>query len=91
MEEKIYLILKSLTVNEESYFESAPSTWCDTAEDAAELLEKTAERFKEWYPDLKVLGHDEKHLYIRYTDDDGAVREANYWVRSVRKFDGFAW
>lgn len=87
----IYIILKSLTVNDESYFESAPSTWCDTAEDAAELLRKTAERFKEWYSDLEVLGLDDKHLYVRYTDDEGQVRESSYWVRHVSKFDAFAW
>lgn len=89
--ETIYLILKSLCRGEEEYFHSAPSTWCDTAEEAAELLTKSLSRFKEWYPDLEVLGHDADRLHIQYHDGDGQFNDACYWVRRVRKFDGFAW
>ena len=91
MKETIYIILKSLTVNEEEYYESVPSTWCESAEDASELLKKTAKRFKEWYPDLKVLALEDERLHIHYTDEEGQKHEACYWVRESRKFDGFAW
>lgn len=89
--ETIYIILKSLTRDEAEYYDSLPSTWCDTAEDAAELLTKTLKQLKEWYPDLEVLGHKEYRLHVHYHDDDGQFNDATYWVREVRKFDRFAW
>ena len=91
MNSEIYIILKSHTENEESFYESAPSTYCDTAEDASELLTKTLARLKEWYPDLRVIMHEEKSLYVRYTKEDGTVCESSWWVRHLTKFDSFAW
>lgn len=91
MNSEIYIILKSHTENEESYYESAPSTYCDTAEDAAELLTKTLVRLKEWYPDLRVIMHDERNLYVYYTKEDGTACESSWWVRHLAKFDTFAW
>lgn len=90
MNEKIYIILKSLNINKENYYDSVPSTWCTSAEDATELLTKTLKRFKEWYPDLEVLGHDANSLHIRYHDDDGQLNRAYYWVREVTKYDQVA-
>ena len=89
--EQIYIILKSLTVDEEVCFESVPSTWCDSAEDASELLRKTEKRLREWYPDTTILGADERHLHVYYTDDEGKSHEACYWVEEIRRFDSFAW
>lgn len=91
MNREIYIILKSLTVNEEEGFDSVPSTWCDSAEDAAELLTKTLKRLSEWYPDLVVLGHEPDRLHVHYHDDDGQLNDMSYWVRKVTKFDRFAW
>lgn len=87
----IHLILKSLCRGEEEYYDSVPSTWCNSAEDASELLINTLKRLKEWYPDLEVLGHDADRLHVHYHDDDGQFNDASYWVREVRKFDRFAW
>lgn len=89
--EKIYIILKSLYRSEEEYYDSVPSTWCDTAEEATELLNKTLKRLKEWYPELEVLGHDSDRIHIHYYDYEGQFNDATYWVREVRKYDGFAW
>lgn len=91
MEKQIYIILKSLTVNEENYYESVPSTWCDNAEEASELLKKTAKRLEEWYPDLEVLALEDERLHVHYTDEEGQKHDASYWVREVTKFDLFAW
>lgn len=91
MDSEIYIILKSLTVEGENYYDSVPSTWCDTEADAAELLTKTQRRLKEWYPDLEVLAHESDRLHIHYHDDEGQLHDASYWVERVRKFDGFAW
>ena len=91
MNSEIYIILKSLTVEDEGYYESVPSTWCDTAEDAAELLTKTLKRLQEWYPDIEVLAHDNNRLHVHYHDDEGQFHDAVYWIQTIRKFDGFAW
>lgn len=91
MNPEIYIILKSLTLNEEDYYDSVPSTWCDTAADATELLTKTLNRLKEWYPDIEVLAHEEGRLHVHYHDDEGQFHDASYWVESVRKSDTFAW
>ena len=91
MNREIYIILKSLTVNEEDYFDSVPSTWCDSAIDASELLTKTMKRLSEWYPDLKVLEHDRNRLHVRYHDEEGLIHDAVYRVQRCNKSDSFAW
>lgn len=91
MNTDICIILKSHAENGESFYESAPSTWCDTKEDAAELLTKTLNRLQEWYPDLRVILHNPTSLYVCYTKEDGTACESSYWVRRIDKYDSFAW
>lgn len=92
MNEQIYIIMRSLTVNGEDYYGDQPSTYALSPEDATELLNKTLGRLREWYSDLEVLGQGEDRLHVRYTNDEtGEETESSYWVVPIRKFDGFAW
>ena len=92
MNEQIYIIMRSLTVNSEDYYGDQPSTYTLSAEDATELLNKTLGQLREWYSDLEVLGQDYNRLHVRYTDNEtGEETESSYWVVPIRKFDSFAW
>lgn len=92
MNEQIYIIMRSLTVNGEDYYGDQPSTYALSAEDATELLNKTLGRLREWYSDLEVLGQDDNRLHVRYTNDEtGEETEGSYWVVPIRKFNSFAW
>lgn len=92
MNEQIYIIMRSLTVNGEDYYGDQPSTYALSPEDATELLNKTLGRLREWYSDLEVLGQGKDRLHVRYSDlETGEETEGSYWVVPIRKFDGFAW
>lgn len=91
MSEQIYIITKSLTVNEEEYYHNLPSTYANDAESAAILLKKTLKRLQEWNPDLEVLGQGDLRLHVRYTDGEGCVNDASYWAVAITKCDSFAW
>lgn len=88
--EAIYLIIKTHEENGEAVFETMPSTYAESEEDAREILTRTIARIKAWYPDARVTIDDSISTDVRYTNSDGVTCEDFFLIRRVAKLD-FAW
>lgn len=78
MRQTIYLVTETYTENDVEQYHNAPEVWAETHDEAVAYLKHIAEWKVRLYPDARLLGLDDKHLTVRYTDEGKDCIEFHY-------------
>jgi hypothetical protein len=78
MKQKIYLVTETYTENGVEQYSNAPEVWAETHDEAVAYLKHIAEWKTRLYPGARLLGLDNMHLTVRYTDEGRDCVESHY-------------
>lgn len=78
MKQKIYLVTETYTENGVEQYHNAPEVWAETHDEAVNYLKHIAKWKASLHPGARLIGQDEKHITLRYTDEGRDCIEYHY-------------
>lgn len=85
MKETIYLVAETYTEDDVEQYHNAPAAWTRTHTGAKNYLKHIAEWKEKVYPGARVIGLDDRHLTLRYTDEGKDCVEF-YFIHEVEQY-----